>query len=84
MYQLKSEPPLDPPEPTVALYCDNCGNEIYVGEDYWDINGDRICRDCLDDWLDRCKKEAEYPDYDGPDPDEEYDRWKDRQMDEWG
>lgn len=82
-YQLSKEPPLDPPEPEIALYCDCCGIEIYVGEDYYDIESCVICSECLGEWMDEhYRKEAEIEPDDGPDPDEAYDRWRDRKMEE--
>ena len=63
MYRLNFEPPLDPPEDEVFAECDQCGGEIYVGEEYYDIDGDLIHEDCLCDYArDRfanCKKEAD-------------------------
>lgn len=34
-------------EPKVAFNCDWCGDEIYLGDDYYDIAGDKVCEDCL-------------------------------------
>lgn len=44
------EPPLDPPEDKVFGYCDQCGGEIYEGEDIYEIDGDIIHEDCLLDY----------------------------------
>ena len=46
MYNLHFEPPLDPPEPEIAFYCDDCGGEIYVGETYYRIDGKNYCEYC--------------------------------------
>lgn len=43
------EPPIEPDEPPVFCYCDNCGGEIYVGERYYKANGNAICHWCFDD-----------------------------------
>ena len=31
-------------------YCDQCGGEIYEGEEVYDIDGDTIHEDCLLDY----------------------------------
>lgn len=28
--------------------CAWCGEKIYVGEDYYDFDGDRVCKECVD------------------------------------
>ena len=74
LYLLDREPPLDPPEPEVAFYCEGCGSEIYVGEDYYRVDGKPYCEGCV-------SSEIAEPDYDdGPDPDQIYDDWRERQM----
>ena len=86
MYNLRFEPPMDPPEPEVAFYCECCGNEIYVGEDYYYIEDCAICSECLVEWMDRYYKKIAEKDYDDdePDPDRIYDEWRDRQLEkEW-
>ena len=30
-----------------AARCGECGGEICDGESYWQINGERVCADCL-------------------------------------
>ena len=74
------EPPLDPPEPELAFFCEGCGNEIYVGDTYYRVDGKNYCEDCVSQEI------AEYDDNDdGPDPDIAYDRWRDSQLEkEWG
>lgn len=66
MYQLPIEPCLDPPDdPEPAFYCDECNEPIYVGEDYYDVEGYRLCEYCVMDWLEKnCKMEAEMPEED--------------------
>lgn len=34
---------------TQADICEGCGQPIYVGEDYYDINGEPYCEDCVHD-----------------------------------
>ena len=76
MYNLRFEPPLDPPEPEVAFYCDDCGYEIYVGESYYRVGDKHYCEGCVSSEI----AEKDYDD--GPDPDRIYDEWRDRQMEE--
>ena len=40
-------------EEKIAAQCDNCGFEIYDGEPYYRINGEIICRDCLEEYAAR-------------------------------
>lgn len=32
----------------VAGCCDQCGGEIYLGEEYHRINGENVCDDCFE------------------------------------
>jgi alkyl hydroperoxide reductase subunit AhpF len=57
MYDRIPEPPLNPPEDVIFTYCKYCGGEIYEGENYYAINGENICVDCLRDFAD-CIEEA--------------------------
>lgn len=41
---------LDPPEPKVWGY-DWKGEEIYVGDAYYEIEGDYVCEDDIDEYL---------------------------------
>lgn len=41
---------LDPPEPKVWGY-DWKGEGIYVGDEYYDMNGDYVCEDDIDEYL---------------------------------
>lgn len=56
------EPPLDPPEDVVVGYCACCGDEIYEGDDVYEIDGDLIHDDCLREYAEKffsdCKKQA--------------------------
>jgi len=42
------EPPLEPPEPKIVDYCDECGGEIYEGSGRYKINGKVYCRSCVE------------------------------------
>lgn len=44
------------PDPIAVFICAGCGQEIYDGEDYWDIMGEQFCRKCIDD----ARRFAEY------------------------
>ena len=55
-YDLGFEPPLEPPEPRVAFVCDDCGGDIYVCEDYYEVQGIRLCVCCMKEH----RKEAGY------------------------
>ena len=40
--------------------CDDCGSEIYAGEEYIEVNGQLICKDCVynytyTEWMDLMK-----------------------------
>ena len=35
------------PEPPVFAECCECGAEILLGDDYYDINGDYYCEECI-------------------------------------
>ena len=37
-----------PPEKDAAIYCERCGGEINVGDEYFDIDGSVLCDDCFD------------------------------------
>lgn len=34
----------------IFTYCDVCGEPIYVGDDYYKIDGKDICDDCINDF----------------------------------
>ncbi len=36
------------PEPAVITNCIHCGTEIHVGEDYYDIDGEPWCYECIE------------------------------------
>lgn len=44
------------PEPPIVCECSCCGEPIYGGDEYYDINGDVWCEECILD----ARKEAEY------------------------
>ena len=35
--------------PKVAHNCTMCGEEIYTGDTYYDLNGKPICESCIDE-----------------------------------
>lgn len=39
---------LDPPEVKAVLNCDLCGDEIFEGDYYYDLNGEVICENCVE------------------------------------
>lgn len=41
--------PLEPPAPRVCLCCDECGEEIEEGDEYYWIAGNRYCASCVED-----------------------------------
>lgn len=46
----------------VALYrCDECGEPIYRGDEYYQMpDGSNVCEHCLDDWTPRFLKLADW------------------------
>lgn len=46
----------------VALYCDECGCEIWEDEEYYYVDSSNICEACIDDHIAKCKKIAEVDD----------------------
>lgn len=48
-YDLGHEPSLDPPEPKPLFPCDDCGDSIFQGDDYFEICGMRFCTECIED-----------------------------------
>lgn len=38
---------LNPPEPKAYCLCALCGEEIYVGTKFYNVNGDALCEDCI-------------------------------------
>lgn len=38
---------MNPPEYEPNLPCDHCGKGIYEGEEYYSINGENLCEDCV-------------------------------------
>lgn len=37
------------PEPQPVLPCENCGEDIYEGELYYDLPAEKLCRKCIKD-----------------------------------
>ena len=55
---LDPERPVEPPEPAIVMECDNCGDEIREGDDFFDVPGaGRFCENCMAGW----KLTAELP-----------------------
>lgn len=52
------DPPLDPPEykGTVIDVCQECGENIYRNDGYYDFEGAFVCEFCRDDYLRKCHK----------------------------
>ena len=42
---------INPPEPETFDYCDMCGGEIYVGDEYYDIEDMKLCEKCAHEWF---------------------------------
>ena len=40
-------------EAEVIGKCEHCGDDIYEGEDYYDIEGEIIHEDCLREWAEK-------------------------------
>lgn len=45
----------EPPEPPYITECLNCGEKIYDGDYYYDIDGEEWCEECIKE----CRKTAE-------------------------
>lgn len=52
-------PDYDPNAAYIAFHCDDCGGPLYEGDDYYKINGYRLCESCALEWLNNQKAEAE-------------------------
>lgn len=42
---------IEPPEDKVFCQCEKCGGDIYIGEDYFDFDGDIVCEDCYGSYV---------------------------------
>lgn len=41
-----------PPEPIESRFkCTCCGEDLYLGDPYWDIEGEHYCADCAEEWF---------------------------------
>ena len=38
--------------------CEICGEKIYEGERYWDLDDTRVCENCLEDYLTKARRTA--------------------------
>lgn len=50
MFNYLPERPLEPSEDVIVGYCDQCGGEIYEGEEVYDIDCCTVHEDCLLDY----------------------------------
>lgn len=44
-----------PPDPDTKCFCRECDAELYEGELYFSIEGEILCENCANDWLENCK-----------------------------
>lgn len=44
------ECPMFRPKYSVYCRCDECGGDIYYGNEYWNYDGDIVCEDCEPDY----------------------------------
>ena len=42
---------LEEPERRGVYTCDCCGGAIADGEEYYNFDGEKVCEDCLDDYI---------------------------------
>ena len=54
---------LDTDEEQPLFFCDECNGDIYKGDSIYRIDGDKICYDCLHDYFNWCKEDAEQEDF---------------------
>jgi len=41
-----------PPEPRESAFkCTCCGESLYPGDFYWDIEGEHYCTECAEEWF---------------------------------
>ena len=38
--------------------CEICGEKIYEGERYWELDDSRVCENCLEDYLMKARRRA--------------------------
>lgn len=59
---LEPERPLEPKEPTVWGYCEDCGEAICIGDEFYATPenelADVLCEDCALRWLNRHRRVA--------------------------
>lgn len=46
-----------PNKPQIYKRCE-CGAIVYVGDSIWTINGEDYCKECLEEGINNCKREA--------------------------
>lgn len=49
----------DPQEAKVYFNCDNCGAEIYEGQEYYDCEAGYLCEECFDEDQEMYKQSCE-------------------------
>ena len=49
----------DPQEQLVCMTCDNCGAEIYEGQEFYDCDAGYLCEDCFEEEQDMYKSSCE-------------------------
>ena len=64
------------PEPQPVYECEDCGEGIYDGDNYYSISGLILCEDCIGGYLCTCEA-PEPPEVDAMDV---YKRWVEREM----
>ena len=45
-----------PPDECDATSCDRCGELIYLGEEFFDVDGEHLCGECMDALLHRMRR----------------------------
>ena len=38
-----------PPSIEDSITCDRCGMRIYIGDEFYDVDGSNLCEECFDD-----------------------------------
>ena len=49
-----------PDEPESKFKCDRCGLEFFPDDIYFNIEGDRLCENCANEWLSEQGSSATY------------------------
>lgn len=63
VYPRDPERPVEPREPKAVLVCDVCGEELFAGDDYYELPvfslTNRVCENCAAAWLEKRRRAAE-------------------------